>query len=336
MTVIFYFNRFFYHQNFLNFIAFFDHHFLEQFHFLCEFLLFALKLQNLNLIELVAHENFSVNSIELTVVGGYDVLNEIFFVEVHGGVHGGEFVGEVFTLFFGVFLGFDLVFDFIDDLMFFLFFGGRGFFFDGFLSFWRGFGDYWGFGAFVDEGDLIDVTVFEGFDELFEFIDLEGGFVFGVVDDGFGGCGEVDLFFVIDEFGEGGFHFGELFDEDLVIGLDFIDEGMIGFDDSGDDSGHEFDDGFELDCCLVVFLYDLIFFPTHFIVHFHHSLQIFTMRCYLVVDEEGIFDGSFFIGDGFVVVEEFEMLFLADLDIFDYSVQVFVQVLLHQFSVTEV
>ncbi len=172
MTVIFYFNRFFYHQNFLNFIAFFDHHFLEQFHFLCEFLLFALKLQNLNLIELVAHENFSVNSIELTVVGGYDVLNEIFFVEVHGGVHGGEFVGEVFTLFFGVFLGFDLVFDFIDDLMFFLFFGGRGFFFDGFLRFWRGFGDYWGFGAFVDEGDLIDVTVFEGFDELFEFIDL--------------------------------------------------------------------------------------------------------------------------------------------------------------------
>ena len=134
MAVIFYFNRFFNHQHFLNFIAFFNHHFLEQFHFLCEFLLFALKLQNLDLIELVAHENFSVNSIELTVVGGYDVLNELFFVEVHGG----EFVGEVFTLFFGVLLCFDLVFDFIDDLMFFLFFGWRGFFIDGFLGFWRG------------------------------------------------------------------------------------------------------------------------------------------------------------------------------------------------------
>jgi hypothetical protein len=122
----------------LDFVAFFDHHFLEQFHFLCEFFLFVLELQNLNLVELVTHEDFAVNSIKLTMVGGDNVLNKVFFAEIHGGVHGGEFVGEIFTLFFGIFLGFDLVFDFIDYLMFFLFFGGRGFFIDGFLRFWRG------------------------------------------------------------------------------------------------------------------------------------------------------------------------------------------------------
>jgi hypothetical protein len=152
---------------------------------------------------------------------------------------------------------------------------------------------------------LIDVTVFEGFDELFEFIDLEGSFVFGVVDDGFGGCGEVDLFFVVDEFGEGGFHFGELFDEDLVIGLDFIDEGMIGFDDSGDDSGHEFDDGFEFDRCLIILLYYVVFLFSYLLMYLDYSLQKFVVHRYLIVDEEGVFDGAFFVGDGFVILEKF-------------------------------
>ena len=129
--------------------------------------------------------------------------------------------------------------------------------------------------------------------------------MFGVVDDGFGGCGEVDLFFVVDEFGEGGFHFGELFDEDLVIGLDFIDEGMIGFDDSGDDSGHEFDDGFEFDRCLIILLYYVVFLFSYLLMYLDYSLQKFVVHRYLIVDEEGVFDGAFFVGDGFVILEKF-------------------------------
>lgn len=237
------FHRLFYHQNFLDFFTLLNHHIFENFHFFLEFLFFALKLKDLDLVELIPHEDFTVNSVELTMVRGNDILDEVFFVEVHGAVHGGKFIGKVFALFFCVFLGLDFVFDFVDYLMFLLFFGWRGFFFRRFLEFRRGlFDGFRWFGAFVDEGYFFDVSIFESFDELFEFIDLEGGLVFSVVDDGFGGVREVDLLFVIDEFGEGGFHFGELFDEDLIVGLDFLDEGVVGFDDSGDDSGHEFDD----------------------------------------------------------------------------------------------
>lgn len=132
-----------------------------------------------------------------------------------------------------------------------------------------------------------------------------GGFVLGVVDDGFGGLREIDEFFIIDEFSEGGFHFREVFDKDLIVGLDFIDEGMIGFDDSGDDSGHEFDDWLEFDGCLIVLLNDVLLLCFDLFMHLHHSLQEFVMHSYLIVDEEGILDGAFFDGDGFVILEQF-------------------------------
>lgn len=90
-----------------------------------------------------------------------DILDELFFVEIHGAVHGGKFVGKVFSLFFSVFLGFDLIFNFIDDLMFFLFFGWRGLFLWRFLKFgWGLFGGFRGFGAFVDERDFLYVSIF--------------------------------------------------------------------------------------------------------------------------------------------------------------------------------
>jgi hypothetical protein len=203
-------------------------------------------------------------------------------------------------------MGLDLVFDFVDYLMFLLFFGWGGFFFRRFLDFGlRLLDGFREFGAFVNERYFFDVSIFESFNELFEFIDLEGGFVFRVVDDGFGGVGEIDLLFVIDEFGEGGFHFGELFDEDLIVGLDFVDEGVVGFDDSGDDSGHEFDYGFEFDRCLIILLYYVVFLFSYLLMHLDYSLQKFVVHRYLIVDEEGVFDGAFFVGDGFVILEKF-------------------------------
>ena len=80
-----------------------------------------------------------------------------------------------------------------------------------------------------------------------------------VLNDSLGALTEVDLVFVIDEFGESGFHFRKLFEASLVIGLDFIDEGVVCFDDSRDYPGHEFDDRLKLNSCLVVFLHNLIF-----------------------------------------------------------------------------
>lgn len=79
-------------------------------------------------------------------------------------------------------------------------------------------------------------------------------FVLGILNDCFGTLAEIDLVFVIDEFGKGGFHFWEMFDKGLIVGLDFIDEGMVGFDDSGNNSCHEFNDRIELNWGLVVLL----------------------------------------------------------------------------------
>jgi hypothetical protein len=87
-------------------------------------------------------------------------------------------------------MGFDLIFDFIHYLMFLLFFWWRSFFFGRFLYFWwRLFDGLGRFCAFVDKGHFFDVSIFESFDKLLKFFDLETGFVFTVVDDSFGGVG---------------------------------------------------------------------------------------------------------------------------------------------------
>lgn len=71
-------------------------------------------------------------------------------------------------------------------------------------------------------------------------------------------------------------------------------------------------------------------------MHLHYSLQKFVVHRYLIVDEEGVFDEAFFVGDGFVILEKFQVLFFPDFDIFYYGVQVLVQMLFDQFWVPKV
>ena len=192
------------------------------------------------------------------------------------------------------------------------------------------------FATFVNERDFLNFAIFKSLDKLFEFFNLMSGFVFGVIDDGFGALREIDLFFVVDEFGKGGFHFGKLLNENFIVGLDFFDEGMVGFDDSGDDSGHEFDDRLKFDRCLVVFLDDFIFLFYNFFVDLNYSRQELVVHGNLVVNEEGVLDGSFFVDDGLIVVEKFEMLFFSDFDIFDDGIEILVEMFLDKLWITKV
>ena len=73
------------------------------------------------------------------------------------------------------------------------------------------------FATFVNERDFLNFAIFKSLDKLFEFFNLMSGFVFGVIDDGFGALREIDLFFVVDEFGKGGFHFGKLLNENFIV-----------------------------------------------------------------------------------------------------------------------
>ena len=56
----------------------------------------------------------------------------------------------------------------------------------------------------------------------------------------------------------------------------------------------------------------------------------------LIIEEEGIFYRAFFIGNGLVILEELEMLFLSYFDIFNDGVQILMQVFLDQFGITKV
>ncbi len=128
------------------------------------------------------------------------------------------------------------------------------------------------------------------------------------------------MLFVIDKFSEGGFHFREVFDEDLIVGLDFLDESVVSFDDSGDDSGHEFDDRFKFNRSLVIPLNNIILLFSDLLMHLIYPLQKFVMHCYLVVEEESILDRAFFVGDSFVILQKLQMLFLSNFNIFYYRI----------------
>lgn len=129
------------------------------------------------------------------------------------------------------------------------------------------------------------------------------GFVFSIIYDYFGALAEVNLIFAVDKFGQGWFHFRKLFHKCLIVRLDFVDKGLICFDDSCNYSGHEFYHRLKFNSSLVILLQNLVFFGIDFLMELDDFWEKLAVCGDLVVDENGIFDGSLFDGYALIVLK---------------------------------
>jgi hypothetical protein len=195
-------------------------------------------------IEFVSLKHFPIDFVKLLLrISLNDILNELFFGQIHCAVHCHESIGKVFSVFLELFLGLYLGFYFIHSIVLILLFMYwrraflyRFFFFNLYLL------RLWRFYSLINVGNFINFAIFQTFDQFLQFLYLVHGFVFSVLNNSFGAQAEVYLFLVIDQLCKQVLHLTELLIEVLIIRFYFIDIGLICLNDSSDHSSHEPDD----------------------------------------------------------------------------------------------